>query len=150
MPFRIAEPTGITDAKGYMRFGAKLLQHGIESIDRPIEQATEAVHIDRVLPTPQAGVRRMEASPERVRMGHPALFFLRLEPLREGLAHGMIARGFLAPVTLHPVQIPVEMLEERIGEAQADDAGAVVFFAWHGSLFAVMALSSTFSSIVLQ
>jgi len=103
MPLRIASPTGITDAKGYMSFGAQSLQHGIESIDRPIEQSTEAVNIDLVLPPPQASVRRLEAPPERVRMGHPALCFLRLEPLREGLAHGMIARGFLASVHLHPV-----------------------------------------------
>jgi hypothetical protein len=94
----------------------QLFQHGIESLGRPVEQVTKTVNIDRILPASQAGVCRMEVLTEHVWMGHPALRFLSVEPLHEGLTHGMITRGWLASVTLHPVAIAIQTLQERIRE----------------------------------
>jgi hypothetical protein len=137
-PLCIAEIAWLTDVQGHLKLSAKLLQHGIESLGRPVEQVTKTVNIDLILPASKAGVCRMEVLTEHVRMGHPALLFLSVEPLREGLAHGMMTRGWLASVTLHPVAIAIQTLQERLREPQADDAGAAMFFAWHGSLFPVM------------
>ncbi len=50
VPFVIASMAGITDVKRHVRRGAKLLQDGIESIGRPVEQVTEAVYRDPILP----------------------------------------------------------------------------------------------------
>jgi len=114
-----------------MRFSAKLLQQGIESIGGPVEQSTEAVNIDPVLSTSQTGISGVEALPEHVRMGHCPLRFLIVEPLSEGEAHSMVPRYLLMLVDFHPVQIPVETIEEGVGQPQAEDTGTLLFFAWH-------------------
>ena len=48
--FVIAYVAGITDVKRYLRRGAKLFQHGVESVGWPVEQVAEAVNQDPVLP----------------------------------------------------------------------------------------------------
>ncbi len=87
----ITSLTGITDVKRHVRRGAKLLQHGIESLGWPVEQAAEAVNRDPVLPASEAAASVVEALLEPVWIGHAHLLFLRFKPLDQGLAHGMIA-----------------------------------------------------------
>jgi len=69
-----------------------LLDHGIESITWPAQQVTQTVNLDLIPPASQAGIGSLEMPPEHVRVGHPALFFLRIEPLRQSLTNGMITR----------------------------------------------------------
>ena len=115
-PICIAYTAGITDMKHDLRRSTQVLQQGIKSIGRPVEQSTEAVNIDPVLPTSQAGVSVSEALREHVGMGHPPLRFLLLEPLSEREADGMIARYLLVLVEFHPIEIMVETIEESIGQ----------------------------------
>ena len=79
-------------ARPLTRLIEQAVQHGIESLRRPAEQLTDTVNIDLVLSTSQARVGRMKVSPENIRMGYPRVLFLPIEPLRQGLAHGMITR----------------------------------------------------------
>ena len=57
----------------------------------------------------------MESLFEHVWVGHPALLFFGVEPLGQGQADDLITGYFFAPARLHPIQIAMETLQERVG-----------------------------------
>jgi hypothetical protein len=75
--------------------GSECLQHGIETLPRPLEQLATPRDGATVVVT-DAGVGGLKLLPERVGLEESRALLLMVEPCAQGLSYGGVARGLKA------------------------------------------------------
>jgi hypothetical protein len=94
--------------------GSECLQHGIETLPRPLEQLAKPRDGDTVV-VADAVVGGLKLLPESVGLEESRELLLMVEPCAQGLSYGGVARGLKASRGGTPVQRAIEALEEGVG-----------------------------------
>lgn len=99
---------------------AEGLQHGIETLPRPLEKFAQPRDGNAVVVVADAVVGGLKLPPECVGLEEARELLLLVEPGAQGLSDSGVARGVQASMGSPPVQIAIEALEKGGGEANTD------------------------------
>ena len=94
---------------------AEGLQHGIETLPRPLEKFAQPRDGNAVVVVADAVVGGLKLPPECVGLEESRELLLLVEPAAQGLAYGGVARGWHASMGSTPVQRAIKALEEVVG-----------------------------------
>jgi len=115
--------------------GPQRLQHGIEPLPRPLQQAAEARDGDPIRGRRQAVGGRPARLPEALWVQGPRELLVLVEPIASGRAQGGVACGRTAAMGRVPIEHAVQTLDQGGGQADADNTGVLRFWVRHSFPF---------------